>query len=214
MATGRNTKKAVLVACCLIGLAGCAAKEEPAAVGKDPGMAVTCIGVLPARPAVDMDETISPAEAKQLEDGSLVMDGVLKEILGARPEVRFVTAQQVNSATGGEGLGDLEGAKKVANKISCNVLMETTVSRYADRVGGQYGVKEPAAVTFDYRLYEVGEGRVLCRGRFDEKQESVMDNLLSFNKASNRGFSWIRGEQLMREGLKAKLGQCAYFPER
>ena len=139
---------------------------------------------------------------------------MLREVLGARPEVRFVSAQQVNAATGGEGVGDLDGAKKVAGKISCNVLMETTLSRYADRVGGQYGVKEPAAVTFDYRLYEVGEGKVLCRGRFDEKQESVMDNLLSFNKASNRGFSWITAEQLLREGLKAKLGQCAYFSER
>ena len=102
MATGKNAK-AVLVACCLIGLAGCAAKEEPTVVGKDPGVAVACIGVLPVRPAVDMDETISPAEAKQLEDGSLVMDGVLREVLGARPEVRFVSAQQVNAATGGEG---------------------------------------------------------------------------------------------------------------
>jgi hypothetical protein len=207
-------KKLALVACCCIGLAGCAVKEEPAAAGKDPEVTVSCIGVLPARAAVDMDETVSPVEAKQLEDGSRVMDGVLKELLGGRSEVRFVSTPQVEAATSGEGVTDLESAKQVADRISCNVLMETTVSRYVERVGGQYGVKEPAAATFDYRLYEVGQGRVLCRGRFDEQQQSLMDNLLSINKASGRGFTWVTAEQLLREGMKHKLGQCPYFPDR
>ena len=203
-----------LVACCLVTMVGCAAKEEPAITGKDPAVTVTCIGVLPTQTAVNMDETISPVEAKQLEDGSQVMDGVLKEIMAGRSEIRFVTPRQIEAATSAEGVVDLASAKQVAGKISCNVLMETTISRYVERVGGQYGVKEPAAVTFDYRLYEVGEGRVLCRGRFDEQQQSLMDNLLSINKASNRGFSWVTAEQLLREGMKNKLGQCAYFADR
>ena len=87
--------------------------------------------------------------------------------------------------------------------------------RNAGKVPGiVYGVKEPAAVTFDYRLYEVNEGKVLCHGRFDERQQSVMENLLTLGKASSRGFSWITAEQLMREGLKERLDQCGYFLDR
>lgn len=209
-----KSKKAVLIMSCLIGLTGCAGKEEPAAVSKDPAIAVSCIGVLPVRPAVDMDETIAPAEVKRLQEGSLVMDGVLKELLAGRPLFREVTAQQVRTAIGGDAPGHLEDAKKIGARISCNALMETNLSRYADRVGGEFGVKDPAAVTFDYRLYEVGTGQVLCRGRFDEKQQSVMENLLSLDKASKRGFTWVTAEQLMREGLKSKLEQCPYFSER
>ena len=55
---------------------------------------------------------------------------------------------------------------------------------------------------------------MLCHGRFDERQQSVMENLLSLGKASSRGFSWITAEQLMREGLKERLDQCGYFLDR
>ena len=78
-------------------------------------------------------------------------------------------------------------------------------------MGGDYGVKQPAAVTFTYKLYEVGEGRVLCHGGFDEKQQSVMENLLTLPKAQSRGLVWLTAEELSRDGLREKLGQCSYL---
>ena len=210
----RTAVKAGLAMGCALIVAGCAAQDKSGPTAKDPEVTVSCIGVLPVRAAAEADEILTAAENKNLEDGAAVLDGLLKEALKNRKDVRFLSAQQVEAVTGGEEPAGLEDARRLAAQVSCNLLMETTLSRYTPRVGGQYGVKEPAAVTFDYRLSETGEGKVLCHGRFDERQQSVMENLLTFKKASSRGFSWVTVEQLMREGLKEKLDQCGYFLER
>ena len=105
----------------------------------------------------------------------------------------------------------LEAARRIAAQQGCNTILETTLSRYNERVGGDYGVKQPAAVTFAYKLYEVGEGRVLCHGRFDEQQQSVMENLLALPKAQSRGLTWLTAEELARDGLQERLGQCSYL---
>lgn len=203
-----------LAVCSVLVAAGCAGKQDTAQTVQDPEVPVSCIGVLPVHSAVDMDETLSQAEIRVLKEGGQVMDGVLKGVLGGKGNVQFVTSQQLTVVSGGEGLMSLENARQVASQLGCNALMETTLSRFEDRVGGQYGVKQPAAVTFEYKLYEVGEGKVLCHGRFDEQQKSVMENLLTFNTASSRGFTWVTAEELAREGVKERLGQCSYFADK
>lgn len=206
--------KAGLAVGCAAIVAGCAAQEKTGPIAKNPDVTVSCVAVMPVRPAVDVDNPMTGIEAKNLENGAAVLDGLLKEALRNRKDVRFLSALQVEDVMGAEEPAGIEDAQSLAGLVSCNTLMETTLSRYTHRVGGQYGVKEPAAVTFDYRLYEVNEGKVLCHGRFDEQQQSVMENLLTLGKASSRGFSWITSEQLMREGLKEKLDQCGYFLDR
>jgi hypothetical protein len=83
--------------------------------------------------------------------------------------------------------------------------------RYKDRVGGQYTAKEPASVAFDFRLIAIPEGAVLCSGTFDEVQKSVMENLFNIKAATERGFTWVTAEQLMREGLRARFEKCSYL---
>ena len=209
--TAISTMGLGLAMCGVLIAAGCSGKDNAASAPQEPAVSVSCIGVLPVNPAVDTDETLSQAEIRNLKDGSQVMNGVLKEVLSSKAKIQFITSQQLSAVTSQDGLANLEDARRLASQTSCNVLMQTNLSRYEDRVGSEYGVKEPAAVTFDYKLYEVGQGKVLCHGRFDEKQQSVMENLLTFNKASNRGFSWITAQELLREGLKDRLGQCSYF---
>jgi hypothetical protein len=52
---------------------------------------------------------------------------------------------------------------------------------------------------------------VLCHGRFDEQQQSVMENLLALPKAQSRGLIWLTAEELARDGLQERLGQCSYL---
>jgi len=203
--------KVGLALCCFIAAAGCAKKEGPASVATDPNVAISCIAVMPVQPSVDFEEIISPAEKKTLKDGSQVMDGLLKQFLTGKANARFVAEGQ-GAGKRTEGVANnLVNARQIADQFKCNAVLETTLSQYADRVGGPYGAKESAAVTFTYRLYETGSGKVLCHGRFDEKQQSVMDNLLTLPKAQSRGLNWLTAEELLREGVKERLGQCAYF---
>ena len=199
-----------ITVCCLIVAAGCAQKDESISVSRDPVVAVSGIAVMPVRSAVDFVDAASPADEKSLRDGSQVMNGLLKQVLAGKPGVRFVLE---SSETEGkeEVVGNLEAARRIAAQQGCNAVLETTLSRYSERVGGDYGVKQPAAVTFAYKLYEVGEGRVLCHGRFDEQQQSLMENLLTLPKARSRGFTYLTAEELALDGLQEKLGQCSYL---
>jgi hypothetical protein len=199
-----------LTVCCLIVATGCAQKDESIPASKDPVVAVSGIAVMPVRTAVDFEDTVSSADEKSLKDGSQVMNGLLKQVLTGKPGVRFVPEQSRTGGTDG-AVNKLEAARRIAAQQGCNAVLETTLSRYNERVGGDYGVKQSAAVTFAYKLYEVGEGRVLCHGRFDEQQQSVMENLLALPKAKSRGLTWLTAEELARDGLQEKLGQCSYL---
>ena len=200
-----------LAMACFIVAAGCANKEGPASVATDPGIAISCIAVMPAQPSIDFEDVTSPAEKKVLKDGSVVMDGLLKELLPTRANVRFAAEGQKPTKNKEGSANPLADAQRIADQFKCNAVLETTLSQYVERVGGPYGVKDPAAVTFTYRLYEAGTGKVLCHGRFDEKQQSVMQNLLTLPKAKTRGLTWLTAEELLREGLKERLGQCSYL---
>jgi hypothetical protein len=199
-----------LAVCFLIVAAGCAQKDELIPAAKGPMVAVSGIAVMPVRSVVDFEDAASAADEKSLNEGAQVMNGLLKEVLTGRPGVRFVTEQSRTGSHEG-AVNKLEAARRIAAQQGCNAILETTLSRYNERVGGDYGVKQPAAVTFAYKLYEVGEGRVLCHGRFDEQQQSVMENLLALPKAQSRGLIWLTAEELARDGLQERLGQCSYL---
>ena len=77
---------------CLFLITGCAYTEAPAPSSQDAAFAVSGIAVLPVRPAVEFDENQTIAEDKLLQDGSQVMNGLVKEALADKPGIRFVTA--------------------------------------------------------------------------------------------------------------------------
>ena len=80
--------KAGLAVGCAVIVAGCAAQEKTGPTAKAPDVTVSCIGVLPVRPAADMDEPRTGAESKNLQDGAAILDALLKESLRNRKDVR------------------------------------------------------------------------------------------------------------------------------
>ncbi len=192
------------VGCCMVA-AGCAEQEGLAPVAPpEPEIAISCIAVMPVQVIVDVDNAMSQADEKRLQDGRQVMDGLLKQQLADTVKARFIPEGQV------QGKGQAN-AQQLAGRAKCNAVLETTLSRYQERVGNQYGVQDSAAVTFAYKLYEVSSGRVLCHGRFDEKQQPLMDNLLTLPKTKSRGLGWLSAEELLRDGMQERLGQCLYL---
>jgi hypothetical protein len=197
------------VACCLCLIGGCAAQHRAAQTEPAPKVPVSCIAVMPAMPTADYDDPATQEGRPMLLEGSRVVTGLLKEELAARGKVRFVAEQDVEL-----GSPSLEKARQVAQQYQCNVVLDVSVSRYDERVGGDYGVKQPAAVTFAYRLYETSEGKMLCHGRFDEQQQSLMENLFTLPKAKSRGLTWLTAEDLARDGLRSLFNDCSYLQAR
>ena len=190
---------------------GCTKKSTTPVPGET--FAVTCVGVLPALSAADFDDTLSTAEEKELQTGVRVLDGLLKQQFSGRSDIRLVSDGQISGMDVNLPAQPLARALVIADKLSCNAVLETTLRRYKDRVGGQYTAKEPASVAFDFRLIAMPEGAVLCSGTFDEVQKSVMENLFNIKAATERGFTWVTAEQLMREGLRTRFEKCSYLSD-
>ena len=192
-------------------LCGCGGTKGADIQVKNPDIALACIGVLPVRTEVDTKKKTSFSKASGLNDGVLVLAGQLEKMFMANDKVRFVSPGQLNGLES-DGAGDLLArAKKAGSFLSCNGILEVTLYQYRQRVGGKYTAEVPASVSFSYQLVEVNSGQVLCRGRFDETQESVMENLFNFSSARKRGFTWVTAEEMLREGLQSKLSECPYL---
>ena len=192
---------------------GCSKKTATSPVSYVPDYVVTCIGVLPVATADNFDQIVSAAEKKQLQNGVQVLNELLKQQFISRPDVRMVSDGQISGMDTDLPAQPLARARVIADRLSCNTVLETTLRRYKDRVGGKFFADDPASVAFDFRLIAIPEGTVLCSGTFDEVQQSVMENLFNFKNATERGFTWVTAEQLMREGLRARFSECPYLAD-
>lgn len=193
------------IASSLFLFAGCGGQKPTTKAEPVASVPVSCIAVMPAMPAADYDDPATQESRDALLKGSRVLNDLLKQELAGQ-KVRFVAEHDVEL-----GSPSLEKARAIAQQYQCNAVLDLTLSRYVERVGGDYGVKQPAAVTFAYRLYETDEGKVLCHGRFDEQQQSLMENLFTLPKARSRGLTWLTAEELARDGLHQKFGECSYL---
>lgn len=195
----------------LLGLAvltgGCGGKTA----GKEPDSHFTanCIAVLPPALAADPERQPSAAEEKVLHDGVHALDKALKAYFSGRDDVRMLSGESVSNSW-----NSLERAKAAAAQSGCNAVLATALNRYEERIGGAYTAKEPAAAGFSYRLLAMPEGRVLCLGRFDEEQLSLMENLLNFSTSAENSFAWVTAERLLTQALRDRLDSCPYLEKK
>lgn len=194
-------------------ISGCGQKkakneEQP------PDFAVSCIAVAPAVSGTPLDsELLSKIEKKELDDGLYFFNKFLKKHFLSRQDVRLFSDGQFGDMEGSSETPSLERARKFAGKFSCNAVLETTLHRYKERVGGEMTAKEPASVAFDYRLLAMPDGKVLCQDRFDAEQQSLMENLLSFREGTGGALTWLTAKEFMTKGLRNRLEKCSYLSE-
>lgn len=203
----------VVFVVCNFMLSGCGGKVgEATGDGQVLSPQVSCIAVLPA--AFVASEQVVPVyvpEEKSSRQGVQVMNEILSKELGGKSKIRFVAMDQLDSLQLSGGEDALEIARLVGKSINCNAVLESTVKRFSQRVGGRYSVESPASVGFEMRLISIETGLILWSAKFDEVQKSVMENILEWNKASTRGFVWVTAEELMQEGGRRKLADSPYF---
>jgi hypothetical protein len=137
----------------------------------------------------------------------------LKKYFISRKDVRLFSDGNFGEEEGASARPSLERAKSFADKMSCNAVLETSVHRYKERVGGNMTAKEPASVAFDYRLLAMPGGQVLCQDSFDAEQQSMLENLLSFREGTGGSLTWLSAEEFLKKGLWNRLGKCSYLAE-
>ena len=192
---------------------GCSQKTAQNAE-QPPDFAVTCVAVAPATSGTPLDsELLSKIEKKELDDGLYYLNKFLKKHFLSRQNVRLFSDGQFGETEDAAERPSLERAKKYAEKLSCNAVLETTLHRYKERVGGELTAKDPASVAFEYRLLAMPDGQVLCQDHFDAEQHSLTENLFSFREGTGGSLTWLTAKEFMYKGLLNRLEKCPYLAE-
>ncbi len=76
---------------------------------------------------------------------------------------------------------------------------------FKPRIGGEFGVYEPAKVMFSLNVIDVKKGSVVKSYLFREEQKPLSENLLDIKKFLKRGGRWISVYELAKEGIEQAL---------
>jgi hypothetical protein len=159
----------------------------------------------------DEESTILKKDITVLRKGARLADSVLVQQLEGNAKVKFVSAADLGELDNGIEGGVAATLDRVSDKMSCEAVLITTIHRFKQRVGGEYGIDEPASAAFEMRLFNTRSKNVIWAADFNETQESLLENIFSFGKAESRGFKWITVEDLATRGIKERLAECPYL---
>lgn len=96
-------------------------------------------------------------------------------------------------------------AIKLGEAVEVNLMVAGTLWRYEERGGGAVGAFSPASVAFAIYVIEVPSGRRLWKGKFDETQRALFDNVLDTWAFFKKGAKWLSADELARYGVKEVL---------
>lgn len=88
----------------------------------------------------------------------------------------------------------------VGTCMKADFLLVPFVIRWQERLGGEWGVSTPAAVTVDLYLIETATGQVR-RFHFEEEQRGLAENLLQGKRFFKRKGKWITPLELATEAM-------------
>jgi hypothetical protein len=154
------------------------------------------------------DEALTYQNAAKLEKGAGFLDEQLKNALRGHDTVRFLSNRQLTSLLPENEMTQRALLRSIYTELKCNAVLVTSLSRYVQRVGGDYGVDSPASVAFSMKLFDTSDGSVMWSATFDETQQSFMSNIMSAHKY---GLKWLTAEELATLGIEEKIAQCPYL---
>lgn len=211
MYTLTNTAKfLVTFASCAFLLFGCAGNDTVGKFSTDEVQTLPCLVILPTKVPYEK-KAVGLNKAEDLREGARFLQQELSRELRSSQVSRVVDPEQLRYSVS-ELPGDNYASLQIIGKRSnCPYIIMSTLSRFKQRQGGEFAVDEPASAIFEFKLMDSRTGKNLWMSTFAETQESLLSNLLSFNKAKSRGFKWITVEELVARGVQEKLRKNPYF---
>lgn len=150
-------------------------------------------------------------------DADRILTRIVRERLVENMGNRVIKQQRVREALDADGFdsGDatlLEAALELGEKIDADYVLAGFVWRFRQRIGGAYGVDQPASVAFSLYLVEGKDKEVVWAGSFAETQQSLTENLLRAPEFFRRGAKWLTAEELAESGVKETLKNFPLYP--
>ncbi len=135
---------------------------------------------------------------------------LLHEKMAARKIFEILPPEEVEKALSPslkEGLEkDLRSTvMRLGKAQKAEFLLMGYLFRFEERIGSSLGVERPASVGFDLHLFRVRDGAEVWKGRFDETQKPLSDDLLRIGSFLKRRASWVTAEVLAGDGMDEVL---------
>lgn len=194
----------------IAGLTSCGTKQVPPTDEErlEARSQVPCIVVLPVMADLKSDDSMTYAQAAKLEKGASFLDHIVAEAFVGYDNVRLLSQRQLTSLLPESDAAQSALFTKIGSELKCNAVLVTSLSRFEQRVGGEYGADSPASAAFSMKLYDTRDGSLIWSTMFNQTQESLLSNILS---AHQYGLKWLTVEELVTLGVAEKIKQCPYF---
>lgn len=141
-------------------------------------------------------------------DAEVVLRDLLYSTLNSMPTWQIVSDLEVKDVGPSVAEGSTAArASKLGELVYADAVMTSRVLRYRERIGEEWGAKSPASVAFVLELWDVKRGDLIWSGRFDETQKPLSENLFALGEVTQRGFKWLKAEELALQGVKKAVGQ-------
>jgi hypothetical protein len=94
-----------------------------------------------------------------------------------------------------------QSAIQIGKDLNVDFILVPYLFRFEERVGSSLGVEKPASVAFDLHLLRLRDGVAVWKGKFDETQKPLSENLLKIGSFFRRRASWLTAEGLSSVGM-------------
>lgn len=95
----------------------------------------------------------------------------------------------------------VQSSIKLGKELNMDFIVIGIAFRFEERIGSHIGAEKPASVAFDVHFLRVRDGTEVWRGRFDETQRPLSDNLFKIGSFFRRKASWLTAEELASVGM-------------
>lgn len=94
---------------------------------------------------------------------------------------------------------------KLGKELGSDFVFIGFLFRFEERIGSSVGVERPASVGFDLHLIRLRDGAEVWRGKMDETQRPLSENLLKIGSFFRRRAHWLTAEELASVGMDEVL---------
>jgi hypothetical protein len=107
------------------------------------------------------------------------------------------------------GLKPMRSSIQLGGTLNVDFIMIGVLIRFEERIGSSIGAERPASVGFDVHLFRIRDEKMVWRGKFDETQKALSENLFKIGSFVRRKASWLTAEELSSVGMDEML---KHFP--
>ena len=172
---------------------------------------VSLIAVMPVERAEPSSAT-PPLDGPTLApDAERVVTAEIYGVLSSSSRWRFVPDLTVSQAfTHIPSAGNLAArAQALGKAVGADAVLTGAVFRYRERIGSEFGARQPAAVGFTLPLISVASGKPLWSGTFDQAQQALSTNLFNWWQFWQGGPRWFSAPEFTRLGAERLLDSLA-----